>query len=169
MPRTQTEDPSCLHPLNLKRPKAGPSSRLQSSKADWLGVLLAKTPGSLIPCLLLFLWSDSILPSQLDLEPSYHQTHLPQPPKLIPGPGSTVVTVRLVGLLSTPKQLQLPPFLFRDTPHLRGHPTRIRWSPPPQNEAFPPSPLLPNQPASQINYLLPSQFSSPPGPQRRVG
>lgn len=143
MPRTQTEDPSCLHPLNLKRPKAGPISRLQSSKADWSGVLLAKTPGSLIPCLLLFLWSDSILPSQLDLEPSYHQTHLSQPPKLIPGPRSTVVTVRAVGLLSTPKQLQLPPFLFRNTPHLRrptGEYQVVTSSPKCGTPTFPSSP-----------------------------
>lgn len=80
VPGTQTEDPP-----NLRRPRAGSSPRPQSCKVGWLGVLLAKSPEPPILCLLLFLCSDSIFPSQLDPEPSHHEHHF-QSSKLIPGP-----------------------------------------------------------------------------------
>lgn len=102
VPGTQTEDPLCLRPLNLKGPRARPSPRHRSCRAVWVRSPSGQDPWISQP-LSPFVpptWHHPPLPGK-----PKHRHHHPQSPKLIPGPRSTVVTIRVVGLLSTPSKV----------------------------------------------------------------
>lgn len=167
MPGTLIEDPPCLHPLTLKRPRARPSP--SSSPARQSG------QESFYPSLLDFPSSGSFC--SYDLAPSSHPSWTVNPLTITPTAKANCRPqnsghCQSGGSLEQPpqKQTQLLLFLFRDTPHLRRPTVGVSGGHLLSQMEHLHLPLFsPHQPNCQINYLSPNQFSSPPGPQRRVG